>query len=267
MNSIDNSLWVDDTLLHIEKQIHHSYLHNSIGAPDIDANRLSLLLLPFQYREKYSELDRSYVSTAMLIQTALDTHEKVSKDESGSLRLRQLTVLAGDYYSGLYYQILSQIPDVKLIRRIAHAIQEINEHKINIMSKNLSLLEDLLSSLKKIESAIISQVFIHKGFEDFVPVAEDMLVLNRLIQEESLYSSGEDSILFSYLARMIPSKTPSVYQEKHLLDLYRDLVGKRQKQIVQKLKELGIPFESLKGSLFAILSPIAVDPKIFVEEG
>ncbi|MDG5470650.1 heptaprenyl diphosphate synthase component 1 [Jeotgalibacillus sp. ET6] len=265
MNTQINSRWMEETLQYINKQLHHSYLHNAIGAPEIDEKRLSLLLLPFQLTGSYSELDKSYVSTAMLIQTALDTHEKVSINESDSLKQRQLTVLAGDFYSGLYYRILAQIPDIPLIRRIAHAIQEINEHKIDITSKKINKIEDILISLTKIESAIITQVFAHRGFEKYITLAEDLLVLNRLTREKDQFLSGEHSILFHQLAKF-SSTVPPVYPKKDF-DTHDHLLTQKKNLIASKINELGIPFDSLKGSVFIPFFESAVQSKIYVEEG
>ena len=55
----------------------------------------------------YSEM-QNYALSTMLIQIALDTHEHIS-NESVEEKNRQLTVLAGDYFSGLYYKLLADI--------------------------------------------------------------------------------------------------------------------------------------------------------------
>lgn len=259
--------WMEDTLQHINNQIHHKYLHDAIGAPVIDEDRLSMLLFPFHISGKYSELDQSYVSTATLIQTALDTHEKVSNKQDDSLRIRQLTVLAGDFYSGLYYRILARIPDVKLIRSIAHAIQEINEHKIDLTSRSLLTVEDIIFSLTKIESAIVAQLFNHIGFERYIPLAEDLLVLNRLQREKEFFASRKFSILFSNLDRVLPKTSSSLYREKQLLDSHLELVFEMKQKIMRKLKDLDIPFNFIRGSIFSHLESITERPKIYAEEG
>ena len=267
MKIMDKNHWLDDTIQHIKDQIHHNYLHQSIGAPIIDEDRLSLFILPFKINGEYTALDRSYVSSATLIQTALDTHELVSKEKKGLLRIRQLTVLAGDCYSGLYYRTLAQISDVALIRRIAHAIQEINENKIELTAKPFSTIEEFIYSLSKVESAIITQLFEHYGFENYISLTQDVLVLNRLMREKILYLEDQPSIVFAFLANEIESDVSIQYRETKLWELYHELINQKKEQIIQKLSMLSIPIEALSGSVSAVLQSFSERPKIYAEEG
>ncbi|AJD91307.1 hypothetical protein JMA_19900 [Jeotgalibacillus malaysiensis] len=227
--------WMTETVQHITDQIHHPYLHAAIGQPEIDLNRLSLLLLPFYLKNKYTKLDQSYVATAILIQQALDTHEKVSLNDE-SHRIKQLTVLAGDYYSGLYYKILSEIPDIELIRKIAHAIEEINEHKIEISPGHALTESEFLYSLKKIESSIISGLFKHLGFQEMVPLAENLLLAERLKRENKAYSEGHFSSLFYFFKHGAHHIKASDYTR-----VYKRLIKKITEEIDDQVKELNIP--------------------------
>ena len=73
------------------------------------------------------------------------------------LKKRQLTVLAGDYYSGLYYKILAEVENVPLIRTLAEGIKIVNEHKVAIYRLEDCTVEQYMDTLKKVESTIISK--------------------------------------------------------------------------------------------------------------
>src|SRR5690606_30071471 len=78
---------------------------------------------------------KSYLVPTTLIQMALDCHDEVTlvpETSEQGIRTRQLTVLAGDYYSSKYYFLLSEIEDVALIRNLSRAVCEINEMKTRL---------------------------------------------------------------------------------------------------------------------------------------
>lgn len=73
-----------------------------------------------------------------LAQLGLDTHELV--DGNGETRKRQMTVLAGDYFSSRFYQALSLTEDVRSISLISQSICEVNRMKMNLYSSAKKLL-------------------------------------------------------------------------------------------------------------------------------
>ena len=61
----------------------------------------------------------TYITAIMLMYIALDTHDNVSNTNvmmRTVYKCNQLTVLAGDYYSGLYYKLLAKLGDIKMIK-------------------------------------------------------------------------------------------------------------------------------------------------------
>jgi hypothetical protein len=66
---------------------------------------------------------------------ALDIHETVSLDKPQTeeqMRIRQLTVLAGDYYSSQFYRLLSEQGEVEAVACLAQATCRINEAKMRL---------------------------------------------------------------------------------------------------------------------------------------
>ena len=143
------------------EKLRHPYFINYIEEPFIDEEKIALLYGALKSANLHIEQIEHYVVTIMLVQIALDTHEKVSnkagEEAIESHKCRQLTVLAGDYYSGLYYYLLSMNRDIVLIRALAEGIKEINEHKIMLYQKAHETTDDIMKSVVTIESALLQK--------------------------------------------------------------------------------------------------------------
>jgi heptaprenyl diphosphate synthase len=102
----------------IESYVFHPYLRQYIIPPNIDEDKL-LILISIVDQLELSPYKRDIIVKAiMLMHIALDTHDHVTNilmDET-SMKIRQLTVLAGDYYSGLYYKLLAEIGTSRLLK-------------------------------------------------------------------------------------------------------------------------------------------------------
>lgn len=98
--------------------------------------RLLYALLNCGPSGKQAEL---YALVTSLVQTGLDTHDMVEPagpgESEASMRRRQLRVLAGDYFSGRFYQLLSQAGQIEMVRRLSQAIVRINQLKMNLYEK------------------------------------------------------------------------------------------------------------------------------------
>lgn len=138
----------------IQQYVSHPYVQQYVDIPPIAENRLALLC--FFLGESGLEKERVHLlcATTGLVQLGLDVHEKVKLHYGASIveeRNRQLSVLAGDYYSGHYYYLLSQSGDLQAIRILAQAIQEINEAKMKLymLEQQKKLSYEVYVSLRK----------------------------------------------------------------------------------------------------------------------
>ncbi|PFJ12217.1 heptaprenyl diphosphate synthase [Bacillus cereus] len=182
------------------EKLRHPYFINYIEEPFIDEEKIALLYGALKSANLHIEQIEHYVVTIMLVQIALDTHERVSnktgEEAIESHKRRQLTVLAGDYYSGLYYYLLSMNRDIVLIRALAEGIKEINEHKIMLYQKTHETMDDIMKNVIMIESALLQKTCDHFHLSHWKPFITYVLGTNRLQKESQLYADKRHSPVF-----------------------------------------------------------------------
>ncbi|OIK12286.1 heptaprenyl diphosphate synthase component 1 [Bacillus sp. MUM 13] len=260
----------------IESKANHPYLAEFLDKPIIDEDKLLLLWGLFNELDMPEEDKNSSILSAMLMQVALDTHENVTNSvesgESGKvLRTRQLTVLAGDFYSGLYYQILADVENLPLIRILASATKDMNEHKISLYQKTIDETSGLLHSLGVIESSLIYKTADLYKLPHWMELSRSLLLLNRLQSEKDRFLTGGKSLAMEILAKISFSNKDkyselSKEQRNFLLNKMDHCIIYAQKSAKQAADKLS-PASLLKKRVSAILEQTAVAASSFVEEG
>lgn len=218
------------------EKLRHSYFINYIEEPFIDEEKIALLYGALKSANLHIEQIEHYVVTIMLVQIALDTHERVSnkagEEEIEFHKCRQLTVLAGDYYSGLYYYLLSMNRDIVLIRALAEGIKEINEHKIMLYQKAHETTDDIMKSVVTIESALLQKTCDHFHLSHWKPFITYVLGGNRLQKEIQLYADKQHSPVFQAVQDALGDKAEVVIngwmmelrkKEKQFLENHTDV--------------------------------------------
>lgn len=112
-----------------------------------------------------------YALVTSLIQIGLDTHETIDTEQGNQaenlMRSRQLKVLAGDYYSSIFYQLLSDVGQIEVITSLSKAICDLNMMKMN---HYISMQNSLLSS----EQYLVQKVQLNMQlFLSFSPLLQD----------------------------------------------------------------------------------------------
>ncbi|ASA95683.1 MULTISPECIES: heptaprenyl diphosphate synthase component 1 [Anoxybacillus] len=179
---MDMQQQIEQVRTRIQRAIAHSYVDRYIQPRMIDEDRISFALSMLRSARVEENIALDYVFAMMLIQLALDTHDEV--DEQQISQQKQLTVLAGDLYSGLYYDFLARRHDISLIRRFAEAIKEINIKKIHLQQLSSNDLERF-HCIAVIESALLRQLAEHVHAHEWGEVAYYLFALKRVYREKT----------------------------------------------------------------------------------
>lgn len=165
--------------------VRHRTLRRYTGEPELRDDRLFFLLLPFLNGNQWDdEHEQSAISVAV-IYSALAAHDQI-KELNASSKSQQLTVLAGDYYSGLYYQMLARLANVELIRSLSNGIIEISERKASFYADVKQSFEEWMISIQTIESLSIEQYYEHFEFDQYKPFVRRGMLIHRIAHELEL---------------------------------------------------------------------------------
>lgn len=219
----------------INDKIKHSFLSEHIKQPKISNEKLSILTTILNQTTLPTYKKESYLITTMLVQIALDTHDLVpdsSKDEKlVSLTTKQLTVLAGDYYSGLYYLLLADIEDIDMIQMLASTIKKINELKMSFYEQNVKTLNEYIDLYTKIESILVIQVadFIQSSLHK--ELIEELLITSKLLEEKRNYdNNGQTPLLNFWLMQTGFSDTSLVSDIENVINEHKTRLEKHLKE-------------------------------------
>lgn len=188
MQKQEMDLKISDLIHKINKRLQHPYLMRYIENPVIDEDKLLLTYIILKEKDLPEEELDNYAVSTMLVQIALDTHERITSYEVSTdedKKNRQLTVLAGDYYSSLYYYLLSEIKDLAMIRTLAQAIQEINENKMQYYKNDRQSIENSMENIHRIESSLLLKTADYFHLPLWKGIADEFSFMKRMLVERT----------------------------------------------------------------------------------
>lgn|SRR5690625_278994 len=263
----NSTMKIDEIKELLLKKIHHTYLADFIEAPYIDEDKLNILLIIMNNTPLSDKQKRHWIVATMLVQIALDTHELVpvtsSADESEfKTSSRQLTVLAGDYFSGLYYLLLAETEDIKLVQILSSAIKEINEYKMILYYNEAESLDDFVMLVKHIESLLIIRVAEYVNNTTMNQVIVDLLGTNKLIQEQGRFTNRmSSSLLNDWL------KNSSQTTKLDVINQIELIIQTNLDNLKETLSTLPIKLSSHENHIDYMLSTLINNHTLVVEEG
>ncbi|GAA0444235.1 hypothetical protein GCM10008983_22010 [Lentibacillus halophilus] len=170
----------------IRDKIHNPLIAKYVQVPYLNDDKLYILTTILNNTLLSDETKKNYILATMLVQTALDIHDTVPETNERphtecEEKSKQLSVLAGDYYSSLYYLLLSETEDIGLISVLAAAINEINETKMQLYyERNHESFNLVLQRIKKLDSLLITRVADFAGEKTIRSVAPEWLAVKKL---------------------------------------------------------------------------------------
>lgn len=215
-----NATYIQNSIAQLKTEIfmdvRHRTLQKYTGLPVLDENQLFYLLVPFFNGEEWQQEEREAAITVGIVYAALAAHDHI-KELNATSKEQQLTVLAGDFYSGRYYEILAMSGNVALIRNLSQGIVARCEHQIKVYEAEKRSIEQWFASITNIESGLISKFFELYSFGNYIPMVEKGLLILRLERELSTYQRGQVSLMSKVLeesARYAGATYGNVIQDK-----------------------------------------------------
>jgi len=252
----------------VENKLSHQFLDTYINRPEIDEEKLQILALILYKNIELTEKQKEYFLIATtLVQIALDTHEHVSIQHDPEVETKektlgdQLSVLAGDYYSGLYYYLLAEINEFDFIHQLASAIKEINENKMRLYYKEVQSLEDTVGIIQNIESLLFVYTAKASNRQELIPAIKQWLLLIRLLREKHKLSSNKKSILDHRLS--VHSDT----NKQELEQSFYSILQHTKVQLNKALTQLPAEYSNLKKHIYTVLDEQLDRHNQIVEEG
>lgn len=118
-----------------EKYTGYDMIRNHTEIPALPDARLRLLHAFLEASDSAGKSE-AYGTVIALLQTGLDIHDRVApgddSEEEQAMRSRQLKVLAGDYYSSRFYQLLAAEGEVGMVAELSRAIADVNRRKMEL---------------------------------------------------------------------------------------------------------------------------------------
>ncbi|WP_147533790.1 heptaprenyl diphosphate synthase component 1 [Bacillus marasmi] len=252
----------------------HPFLIKNIQTPFFDEDKILLLLSMFDQLNLPDYEKQTYITATLLIQLALDTHDQVQIDSiEDDLKGQQLTVLAGDYFSGLYYKHLASVNNIQLIRELSNSIKEINEQKIFLHEHNYqNSTKQILDNLRKIEGSLYVKLADFFQISNWNEFTEVFLLAKRLLLERERFlttgtSVSSEAVKKTFLYQEQRGKELSDELHNNIVQFFDqsisqsiELVNKLAKKLPNINKLLLMRIQALKDEHQAVV-------KTFVEEG
>jgi heptaprenyl diphosphate synthase len=170
------------------QRVREPYVQRFIPEPVMNPTQAGIILTMLDRSGAEINDRHSVALSALLVQAAMDTHDRIGIMETTSeieRKQRQLTVLAGDYFSSLYYRLLAECGEGKFIKVFSRAIQEINEAKMRVTEADSE--SEAMEHFMIVRSALTTHLAAFLGFASSIPSIRRLYLLQCLTGREESF--------------------------------------------------------------------------------
>ncbi|MDR6722150.1 heptaprenyl diphosphate synthase [Paenibacillus amylolyticus] len=165
------------------------------------------LLQVFVSRTDEKQHDEIYALATSLVQLAMDTHDRIDTLSGArreqEMRSRQLNVLAGDYFSSRFYQLLAHANRIEMIGKLSGAVAEVNVGKMSLYERMKKL---VVSPDEYLRETVQLKMQLFLSFTDIIGEKDQSIWKHLLaefstcenIVEELQKLNDEKSFVYSY---------------------------------------------------------------------
>ncbi|MFC4410966.1 heptaprenyl diphosphate synthase component 1 [Chungangia koreensis] len=249
-----NELFINDHIQDLKNAIMSQISHRTLqetNVPDIGDEKLFYLLLPFLNGEDWTKSHHDAAVSVGIVYSALYAHESIEEFNVRTTN-EQLTVLAGDYYSGVHYKILSNIPDIGLIRSLSTTIAKISESKAYFYENAIRYLKDCLQAVEIEESSSIETFYKHFGYEQYIPIVQMALMLARLKEELLNFMESRKT---KFLEALLQSEEVNFVRHR-LFQLLNDRINEISAALDRQVEQSAFLSKELKSLLLKRMAPM-----------
>lgn len=153
------------------KYVEYDMISTHTELPDFPVPRVHLLYTFLTDREGSSQKSAENCAlAAFLVQSGMDTHDLIDlgrgEQKESKMRSRQLKVLAGDYFSSVFYALLAGAGEIDMVSAMSSAICEVNTLKVKLYTKLKQVLLSAEDYLKESTQVKMSLFLAFSGLMD-----------------------------------------------------------------------------------------------------
>lgn len=217
---------------------HHPFLVTYGIEPKHDVDKIILLLHAIEKHDFDENAKLERVTTAMLVEAALSAHEHIPLHNNHAIEVKknQLTVLAGDLYSSLYYFRLAKMADIPLIRLFSESTQTMNDAKACLHSRHWRTAEELEQLVMDMESKLIANLADYYCQEMIKRISPHFLALKRLKETLQVLKGKDDHPRESSMPFSLFVPEQHSHEERYFLkNNLQTVIKKQQTRLEEEL--------------------------------